>query len=130
MKIHKSIIDMFIRLKNSSKSYKKYALVTKTKQNIKLLNLLYKEGYILGYSFFNNDKNIIIVFLKYKKNEPLIKNINFISKLNKKNTYTVKLLLQQKNNTSLYILLTNKGYISSTLSKLNNIGGQLICQIN
>lgn len=120
---------MFIRLKNSSKSYKKSVIITNTKQNIKLINVLYKEGYILGYSFEKNGKNEITVYLKYRNYEPLIKHIHFISKPNKEIYCSVKLLSKQKYNNSLYICLTKKGYMSILDAIYRNLGGQLICKI-
>lgn len=129
MKIQKSMIDMFIRLKNSSKSYKKHVIIIRTKQNIKLLEFLYKEGYILGYFNSENNLNEIIVNLKYQNYEPLIKNVNFISKSKNEVNCSVKLLAQQKDNNSLYIILTQNGYMSLVDAKFNNLGGQLICQL-
>ena len=129
MKIQKSLIDMFIRLKNSSKSYKKSVIITNTKQNIKLLDVLYKEGYILGYSFSKYCKNEITVNLKYSNYEPLINNIDFISKPNKEIYCSVKLLSKQKYNNNLYICSTQKGYMSILDAINNNLGGQLICKI-
>ena len=129
VKIHKSIIEMFIQLKNSSKSYKKYSVITKTKQNIKLLKCLYVEGYILGYFFSKTNSTKINVILKYQNNEPLIKTIRFISKPNNIKYCSIKLLVQQKNKNSLIILNTSKGYMSSSEAKLNHVGGMIICQI-
>lgn len=120
---------MFIRLKNSSKSYKKHVIIIRTKQNIKLLEFLYKEGYILGYFNSENNLNEIIVNLKYQNYEPLIKNVNFISKPKNEVNCSVKLLAQQKDNNSLYIILTQNGYMSLVDAKFNNLGGQLICQL-
>jgi len=120
---------MFIQLKNSSKSYKKYSVITKTKQNIKLLKCLYREGYILGYFFDQKNSNKLNVILKYQNNEPLIKKICFISKPNNIKYCSLKLLLQHKNMNSLIILNTVKGYMSLSEAKLNNLGGMMICQI-
>lgn len=129
MKVNKSIIDMFIRLKNGSQSYNKEVIVTKTKQNIKLLNCLYKEGYIIGYKFSKQNMEDIVVFLKYIDYKPLIKNISFISKPNKEVFCSLKELSKQNDNNILYILLTTKGYMSISEAKLNNMGGQLILKL-
>ena len=129
MKVNKSIIDMFIRLKNGSQSYNKEVIVIKTKQNIKLLNCLYKEGYIIGYKFSKHDITNIIVFLKYMDYKPLITNINFISKSNKEVFCSLKELSKQNDNNVLYIVLTIKGYMSISEAKSNNMGGQLILKL-
>ena len=129
MKVNKSVIDMFIRLKNSSQSYNKEVIVTKTKQNIKLLNCLYKEGYIIGYTFSIKNNNRISVTLKYKNYKPVIKNINFISKTSKEVFCSLKQLSKQNDNNILYIIFTTKGYMSISEAKLNNLGGQLILKI-
>jgi len=120
---------MFIRIKNNSQNYKKSVEIIKTKPNIKLLKFLYDEGYISGYSFSNN-KSKMFVYLKYQNSEPLIKNLNFISKPNKEIYCSVKTLSQHKNNNSFYVLYTQKGYKSIMDAKLQNLGGLLICRIN
>lgn len=120
---------MFIRIKNNSQNYKKSVEIIKTKPNIKLLKFLYDEGYISGYSFSTN-KSKMFVYLKYQNSEPLIKNLNFISKPNKEIYCSVKTLSQHKNNNSFYVLYTQKGYKSIMDAKLQNLGGLLICRIN
>ena len=129
MKIKNSLIDMMIRLKNSSQSYKKEVIITKTKQNIKLLNFLYQEGYIGGYSYSKKDITHVIVILKYQNYKPLIKNISFISKINKEVFCSVKMLSKQNDNNILYILLTTQGYMSISQAILKNLGGQLILKM-
>ena len=129
MKIKKTLVDMFIRIKNNSQNYKKSVEIIKTKPNIKLLKFLYDEGYISGYSFSNN-KSKMFVYLKYQNSEPLIKNLNFILKPNKEIYCSVKTLSQHKNNNSFYVLYTQKGYKSIMDAKLQNLGGLLICRIN
>jgi len=129
MKISKNIIDMFIRLKNSSKNYKKYSLVLKTKENIKLLNFLYKERFIGSY-IFNPNSNYIKVGLRYKNNTPLIQNIKFISKTKKEFYCSIKILSKHKLNNELIIILTPKGYMNINDALNFNLGGQIICTIN
>lgn len=120
---------MLIRLKNSSQSYKKYSIVNKTKNNIKLLKFLYDENIINGYSFSKTDNNSLIVYLKYKNNTPLIRKINFISKIKQDVFCTAKVLSKQNLNEGLTIIATSKGYIQLTKALSSKIGGKLICQI-
>lgn len=129
MKGYNQISDLCIRIKNNSQNYKKTVEIINTQDNIKFLNFLYKEGYILYYIILKDFK-IIKIFLKYNNNVPLINRLNFISKNKKEINCPIKILLKQKNQNSFYIIKTNNDYLSLQTALKKNIGGYLFCQIN
>lgn len=130
MIILNSITDTLIRLKNGSTSTKKTVNVIKNKKTIQILNVLYKEGYILGYQFLSSDSNLIQVSLKYINSVAVIKKIKIFSKVSKKIYCNLNMLSKQKNNNQLTIVSTSKGYLSANEALKLKIGGELICLIS
>lgn len=52
----------------------------KTNLIITFLNILWDEGFILGYKIDNLDSSLLKIFLKYKNGNPIITTIKFITK--------------------------------------------------
>lgn len=123
------IVDTLIRLKNNYSKNKKTVKILNLKKNRKLLNLLYREGYIIGYSAETNSK-FINVTLKYTNLEPGIKEINIFSKPSKKIFLNLSKLSKIKNDDKLVIISTVIGYKSLYSAIKQKQGGELICSIN
>ena len=70
--------DFIARIKNGVLAKKDNILVKKSKFILEIINILYKEGYINGYSFFN--QYYLKVYLKYFEGYNVINNIFLISK--------------------------------------------------
>ena len=60
-----NLTDSFIRIKNGYKLNLDSVLILKSKKIIKVLEILYLEGFIRGYSFNSFDSNKIKILLKY-----------------------------------------------------------------
>jgi len=84
-----------------------------TIQNSKLcasvLSILYRLGYIRGYTI--RDKKKITVLLKYKEGMSIIRNINVISTPGRRTYINLKSLKKnvEKNNAGFYVLSTSRG---------------------
>ena len=114
---------MLSSIKNGQLSYKQTIKQIKTKKTEELLNILWDEGFILGYK---KNKNKLIIFLGYKNNNPLINTIKIISKPNLRVYYSVKQLWKLNINDGLIIFSTNKGLLSINTCKKLKIGGEPI----
>jgi ribosomal protein S8 len=73
---------MIANIKNGQTAQKSFILQKQKKICNSFLNLLWDEGYILGYKTQKNDSNTIKIFLKYfDQGKPVHKfNIKLISK--------------------------------------------------
>ena len=118
-----TIYNMLSSIKNGQLSYKQTIKQIKTKKTEELLNILWDEGFILGYK---KNKNKLIIFLGYKNNNPLINTIKIISKPNLRVYYSVKQLWKLNINDGLIIFSTNKGLLSINTCKKLKIGGEPI----
>jgi small subunit ribosomal protein S8 len=120
--------NFFSKIKNGYLAKKNKTTQYKSKQIIKILNILIKEGLIKSYTFCKKDKNIINIFYKYKNNKNIIYQIIRISKPSKRIYIKNKDLFKIKKR-GLYILSTSYGIITDLEAKKLNLGGELICNI-
>jgi small subunit ribosomal protein S8 len=112
---------MFIQLKNGQKAKKSLVKIAKKKFCIQFLNILWDEGYILGY---NIEKSHLNIFLRYNQGIPLIKQVQFISKPSKRVYFSLKEIWKIDANIGLLLLSTNKGVLSLNQSKKLKVGGE------
>jgi ribosomal protein S8 len=76
--------DLLVRIKVAYRAHLTSIKVLKNKFTILFLFLLYKIGLIRSY-FILEKENLILVYLKYKKNgRPLIHSIDLVSKPSKR----------------------------------------------
>ena len=117
--------NLFSKIKNGYLAKKSKIVQQKSKQNINILNILIKEGFIKSYKI--NSKNQLDIYLKYKKDKAVINKINRLSKPGKRLYIMNKDLYKKK--TGLYIISTSIGLLTDLQAKKLNVGGELICQI-
>jgi small subunit ribosomal protein S8 len=113
---------------NGSISYKSTVQVPSTKVNLQIINLLYLEGFIRGFS---NNSRRVNVFLKYNEFlKPVIKHIKIISKSGRRVFISRKTLSKLPINKGTFFISTNHGLITSNtaLNKLK-IGGEVVFKI-
>ena len=89
-----------------------------------LLNVLWSEGFILGY--IKIDSKYLKIFLKYKKGKPAINSIKLISKPSTRIYYSAKQLWKFNFNQGLLIVSTTKGFLSINECKKLKLGGEPI----
>jgi small subunit ribosomal protein S8 len=127
MIITSTLSNFLSNLKNHYISKKTILKERKTKQIIQLLNLLTNEGLING--FYYDIDNYIIVLLKYSNDKSVINHIKQISKPGKR-VYVKNRWIYKNTKTGIYILSTQKGFLTQDQAKKHNLGGELICKIN
>lgn len=94
------------------------------------LQILWNEGFILGYKLESGNSSLIKIFLKYKNNKPVINSIKFISKPSRRIYYSVKQIWKIDSSKSFIIFSTNKGLKSISECKKLKIGGEPYIVIN
>jgi ribosomal protein S8 len=94
------------------------------------LNILWDEGYILGYKIELKNSNRIKIFLKYKNGNPTINSIKFLSTSSRRLYYSVKEIWKLDSSKSFIIFSTTKGLKSIIECKKLKIGGEPFIIIN
>lgn len=101
-----------------------YCYLTRKKEYIPLLDLLWYENLIWGYTMFHK---YIKIYLKYKNNIALIK----FNKIWIKSVTLKELRIHaQRYPQTLFILKTSQGFKSHKYCFSNNLSGVLILKIN
>lgn len=114
-------------IKNGQISRKAFVFSIKTKICENLLKILWGHNFIIGYK---SNNNLLKIFLKYKKNKPVIFSLKNLSKPSYKLYFNVKQIWKLNLTNSIFIFSTSKGLLSLPMCKIENIGGELILVIN
>ena len=88
------------------------------------LNLLWNEGFILGYTISESNPNMFKIFLKYKNGKPAINSLQPITKPGQRIYYSNKQLWKINSSKGVVIVSTNKGLMPLDECKQLNLGGE------
>ena len=119
-----TLLNISTNIKNSQISRKNYMRQPKTKLTIAFLNILWDEGFILGYKIDNLDSSLLKIFLTYKDGHPAINSIKFIFKPSRHIYYSVAQLWNFDSKKNLIILTTSKGLLTVQECKKSQTGGK------
>ena len=120
-----TLSNLFSKIKNGYLAKKSKIIHQNSKQNINILTIFLKEGFIKTYKI--NSKNQLDIYLKYKNNTAVISEIKRLSKPGKRLYITNKDLYKKKS--GFYIISTSIGILTNLQAKKLNVGGELICKI-
>jgi small subunit ribosomal protein S8 len=121
---------MFTSINNGQLAKRSFILHPKKKICEKFLDVLWNEGFILGYrnsyqKITTYKNGITKIFLKYKNGKPVINGIKPISKPGRRIYYTAKQIWKINSNNTLIVFSTNKGLKTLNECKKLGIGGEI-----
>lgn len=123
--------DLLTRIRNAQSTFKRN--VTAPASNLKegVLEVLLEEGYIRAFSRKNNDKNFseLHIELKYVEGQPVIREIQRVSKPGRRVYSGVEALPKVLNGLGISILSTPRGVISDAKAREINVGGEVLCTV-
>ena len=121
---------MFANIQNGQLSKK--AFIIQPKKNIckSVLNVLWNEGFILGYKILNQNPDKLKIFLKYNQGKPVIQKIKSISKPSNRVYYSIKQIWKIDSSKTFLIISTNQGLKTLIECKRLRIGGEPLIIIN
>lgn len=132
MSMSDPIADMLTRMRNAI--LREHEQVTIPSSNMKqnIANVLMEEGFINDYTV--EDARVgkeLVISLKYtQKGEPIIRNIQRVSRPGLRVFKGFKSLRPILNGQGIYIISTSKGVMSDTKCKQEQIGGEVICSVS
>jgi len=123
--------DMLTRIRNAQMRKKSKVSTPASRQRQRVLDVLQAEGYIRGYSSVEQDGKPaeFDIELKYFDGEPVIREIERVSKPGRRVYASVKNLPRVMNGLGVSILSTPKGVMSDTEARDHNVGGEVICTV-
>jgi small subunit ribosomal protein S8 len=123
--------NMIANIKNGQMARKSFILQKQKKICKLFLNILWDEGYILGYKNYQNNSNMIKIFLKYnQEGKPAINSLKLISKPGQRINYSTKQIWKINSNKIFIIFTTSQGLLSMIDCKKFKIGGEPLVVIN
>ena len=123
--------DMLTRIRNAQMRGKTSVISPSSKLRRWVLDVLQDEGYIRGYSEtkLDNGSGELSIELKYYEGEPVIREIQRVSKPGRRVYSSVKTMPTVRNGLGISIISTPKGVMSDNAARENNVGGEVLCRV-
>ena len=123
--------DMLTRIRNGQRANKSVVTVPASKLRSNVLEVLQREGYIRGFSWAEMRPGVaeLTVELKYSDGEPVIREIDRVSKPGRRVYAGIKKLQPVYNGLGISILSTPRGVMSDSEARAANVGGEVLCRV-
>jgi small subunit ribosomal protein S8 len=123
--------DMIARIRNAAMRKRSKVLTPASRMRERVLDVLLSEGYIRGFTLVQEPGAFpqFEVELKYFDGQPVIAEINRVSKPGRRVYASIGDLKPVKNGLGISILSTPKGVMSDTAARHANVGGEVLCQV-
>ena len=123
--------DMLTRIRNAQMRGKSSVNTPASKLRRWVLDVLKEEGYIRGYSETEivNGVSELEIELKYYEGQPVIQEIQRVSKPGRRVYSSVKTMPVVRNGLGISIVSTPKGVMSDNAARENNVGGEILCRV-
>ena len=130
MSLSDPIGDMLARIKNSQMRNHKKVTIPSSNFKTKIADVLKSEGYINNFNVKNNDnKNLLVIDLKYNSGNPVISVIERISRPGRRIFSSAESLPKINNGLGIAIVSTPKGVMTDIEARKQKIGGEVICKV-
>ena len=127
-----TIADMLTRIRNANLVKHHIVQIPSTKMSLAIILILKEEGFIENFEFYSQEhKKYLLVSLKYygKEKEPVISNLQRVSKPGLRVYLTSKELPNVLGNFGIAIISTSQGLMTNKKAKKLGIGGEILCYI-
>jgi len=123
--------DMLTRIRNAQMRKSSKVSTPGSELRKHVLDVLQAEGYIRGYSTteLDNGRSEFDIELKYFDGQPVIKEIERISRPGRRVYASVKTIPRVANGLGVSILSTPKGVMSDAEAREENVGGEVLCRV-
>ena len=123
--------DMITRIRNAQLRTLYNVKIPCSKFRAKILEVLKQEGYISNYKVLSgsNNKESLLVDLKYNHGLPVIREIKRISKPGRRIYAKASSIPRIQNGLGLAIVSTSIGIMSDNDARTKNVGGEIICRV-
>ena len=130
MSLTDPIGDMLARIKNSQLRNHKKVEMPSSNFKMKIADVLKNEGYINGFNVDKNEnKQVLIIDLKYNSGSPVISVIERVSKPGRSVFSSAQSLPKINNGLGIAIISTPKGVMTDIDARKQKVGGEIICKV-
>jgi len=122
--------DLLARIRNAQMRNKSKVNSPSSKLRESILEVLKSEGYIRGYAVVEREgRSEIEIELKYFDGEPVIREIERVSKPGRRVYASVRNLPRINNGLGVAIVSTPKGVMADHDARDANVGGEILCTV-
>ena len=122
--------DLLSRIRNAQMRNKSKVSSPNSRLRESVLDVLKTEGYIRGYAVVEREgRSEIEIELKYFDGEPVIREIERISKPGRRVYTSVRNLPRINNGLGVAIVSTPKGVMADHDARDANVGGEILCTV-
>lgn len=123
--------DMITRIRNAQNAGKEQVKMPDSSLRRNVLQVLKDEGFIDGFAVkkITDAKSEIVVDLKYVDGNGAIQDIRLISKPGRRMYSKSTKLPKVLNGLGVVIVSTPKGVMADYKARLENLGGEVLCQV-
>lgn len=131
MAINDPVGDLLTRIRNAQMRRKSSVTSPGSRLRANVLDVLKDEGYIRGYSVteFGNGRTDFEIELKYFDGQPVIREINRVSKPGRRVYAAVDALPRVANGLGIAIISTPKGVLADHAARDANVGGEVLATV-
>ncbi|HJO69378.1 MAG TPA: 30S ribosomal protein S8 [Rhodospirillales bacterium] len=131
MSMSDPLSDMLTRIRNGQRAHKETVVAPASRLHSNVLDVLKREGYIRGFSQYEvrSGINEVRIELKYFEGDPVIREIDRVSKPGRRVYSKIKDLERVYSGLGISILSTPRGVISDAEARESNVGGEVLCRV-
>jgi small subunit ribosomal protein S8 len=130
MSMNDPLGDLLSRIRNAQMRNKSKVISPNSRLRESVLEVLKTEGYIRGYMVVEKDgRSEIEIELKYFDGEPVIREIERVSKPGRRVYTSVKNMPRINNGLGVTIVSTPKGVMADHAARDANVGGEILCTV-
>ena len=130
MSMSDPIADMLTRIRNGSQAQKTNVQMPASRSKVAIAEVLKDEGFISGFSVDGEGVfRVLDVELKYFQGDPVIEEINRISRPSCRIYARKDDLPSIKNGLGIALVSTSKGLLTDKSARQAGVGGEIICTV-
>jgi small subunit ribosomal protein S8 len=130
MSMNDPLGDLLSRIRNAQMRNKSKVTSPNSRLRESVLGVLKNEGYIRGYTVMERDgRSEIEIELKYFDGEPVIREIERVSKPGRRVYTSVRNMPRINNGLGVTIVSTPKGVMADHDARDANVGGEILCTV-
>ena len=123
--------DMLTRIRNGQSARKSQVVSPSSNLRLNVLEVLQREGFIRNFESYEVRPGIseVNIELKYHEGDPVIRQIQRVSTPGRRVYSKIKDLHLYFNGLGISILSTPRGVMSDNEARVENVGGEVLCQV-
>lgn len=124
------VADMLTRVRNAMRAGHKRVDMPVSKLKAEIARILKENHYVHDYKVLDDGRHgVLRIYLKYHEDEPVIRDLQRVSKPGRRTYVGVKDLPRVRNGLGMAIISTSRGVMSDSEAREQNVGGEVLAAI-